>query len=207
MTPVDVSTHDHWERVYSTRAATEVGWYQPRPDMSLDLITANAPDRATPVIDVGGGASTLARDLLDAGYIDVTVLDISEAAVARSRAHIGERGGAQFIVADVTGWTPERRWGVWHDRAAFHFLTDPAGQDAYVAALFAATEPGAIAIIATFALDGPEKCSGLPVLRYGPETLAARLGQGFALVSGTGEDHRTPSGVVQRFAWTVLRRR
>ena len=207
MTPADVSTRDHWQKVYTTRAPTEVGWYQPRPERSLDLIAANAPDRATPVIDVGGGVSTLAEHLIDAGYGDVTVLDISEAAIARSKTHIGDRKGAHFIIADVTTWTPERRWGVWHDRAAFHFLADAAGRDAYVAALHAATEPGAIAIIATFALDGPEKCSGLPVQRYGPETLAARIGPGFALVSATGEDHRTPSGAVQRFAWSVLRRR
>lgn len=199
-------TLDHWQKVYTSKAETEVSWYQSRPDTSLELIAAHAPDRATPVIDIGGGASTLAVHLLDAGYRDVTVLDISEAGIARSRANASGRSGAHFIVADVTAWTPDRRWGVWHDRAAFHFLTDPASQDAYIAALMAATAPGLVAIVATFALGGPEKCSGLPVERYGPETLAAQLGPAFDLVEGRREDHRTPRGAIQRFAWTVLRR-
>lgn len=207
MAPTDIDTRDHWQRVYASKVETEVSWYQPRSDTSLDLIAAHAPDRATSIIDIGGGASLLARDLLADGYTDVTVLDISEAAIARSRAHTGERPGAHFIIADVTAWTPARHWGVWHDRAAFHFLTDAPRQEAYIAALVAATAPGSVAIIATFAVDGPEKCSGLPVQRYSPESLAARLGSAFAPIEGHGEDHRTPGGTVQRFAWTVLRRR
>lgn len=205
MTPTD--RRDHWQKVYTSKAETEVSWYQPHPDKSLDLIAAHAPDRATPLIDVGGGASLLAMHLLNAGYIDVTVLDISEAAIARSRAHAGDRRGAHFIVADVTAWTPDRCFGIWHDRAAFHFLTDTGHQDAYVAALIAATAPGSVAILATFAPDGPEKCSGLPVQRYSPGSLAARLGSAFDLLEGSREDHVTPGGMVQRFAWTVLRRR
>ena len=206
MMPADTVRREHWDRVYTTKAETELGWYQPRPDVSLALITANAPDRATPVIDIGGGASTLALHLLADGYIDITVLDISEAAIALARAHAGDSPDAHFIVADVTAWIPDRRWAVWHDRAAFHFLNDAPRQDAYVAALTAATETGSVAILATFALDGPEKCSGLPVQRYSPESLAARLGPAFDLVEGSGEDHRTPGGTVQRFTWTVLRR-
>jgi SAM-dependent methyltransferase len=206
VTPQDAGK-DHWQKVYGTRAETEVSWYQPRPARSLELIAAYAPDRATPAIDIGAGASTLAQHLLDAGYGDVTVVDISETAIARTRARIGDRKGAHYIVADMTAWMPDRRWGIWHDRAAFHFLTDTQHQDAYIAALTEATEPGSVLIIATFALDGLEKCSGLPVRRYSPETLAARLGPAFDLVEASREDHPTPSGLVQRFAWTVLRRR
>lgn len=200
--------HDHWQRVFTTKAEAEVSWYQPRPDVSLDLITAAAPDRAAAIIDVGGGTSTLTEHLLAAGYHDLTVLDISEAALARSRERLGDNAGkVAWIAADITEWTPERRWDVWHDRAAFHFLTDTARQDAYIRALTEATAPNAIVIIATFALDGPERCSGLPVQRYSPTTLAARLGPDFALVEGRTEDHVTPGGAVQRFSYTTLRRR
>jgi len=200
--------HDHWQRVFTTKADAEVSWHQPRPEVSLDLITAAAPDRRAVIIDIGGGTSTLTDHLLAAGYHDLTVLDISEAALERSRERLGGKAGqVAWIAADITEWTPERRWDVWHDRAAFHFLTDTARQDAYIRALTEATAPNAIVIIATFALDGPERCSGLPVQRYSPATLAARLGPDFALVSGRREDHVTPAGATQRFSYVVLQRR
>jgi SAM-dependent methyltransferase len=198
----------HWQTVYTTKAATDVSWYQPVPHLSLELIALAAPDRTAGIIDVGGGTSALAGKLLSRGYDDVTVLDVSEAALARARERLDDEAHrVQWIVADVTQWAPNRRWNVWHDRAAFHFLTDTNGQDAYVSTLTRATAPGAAVIIATFALDGPEKCSGLPVQRYSPETLAARLGPDFALVSGTAESHVTPKGATQRFSYAVLRRR
>jgi len=200
--------HDHWQRVFTTKADSEVSWYQPRPDVSLDLVTAAAPDRDVAIIDVGGGASTLTDHLLAVGYHDLTVLDISEAALKRARERLGaEAAKVDWIAADVTRWSPDRRWAVWHDRAAFHFLTDTARQDAYIRAMTKATAPNAIVIIATFALDGPERCSGLPVQRYSPATLAARLGQEFGLVEGRTEDHVTPAGAVQRFSYAMLRRR
>jgi SAM-dependent methyltransferase len=199
---------EHWQTVFTTKAENEVSWYQPQPTVSLEMIAVAAPDKTSAIVDIGGGASTLADALIDRGYSDITVLDISEAALARSRARLGDRASTvDWVVADVTAWTPKRQWQVWHDRAAFHFLTDTERQDAYIAALTRATAPGAAAIIATFALDGPERCSGLPVQRYSPQTLADRLRADFELVSGAAENHITPAGAVQRFSYTLLRRR
>ena len=200
-------SRSHWEDVYATKAETAVSWYQRHPVRSLQMIATAAPDRTVPVIDIGGGASTLVDDLLAEGFGDITVLDVAEAALAKSRARLGAAAGkVSWIVADITQWTPPRHYRVWHDRAVFHFLTDSAGQNAYVAALEAATEPGATAIMATFALDGPEKCSGLPVQRYSPQTLAARLGRSFRLIDEAREAHRTPGGSEQHFSYAVLRR-
>lgn len=200
-------TRSHWEKVYTTKAATAVSWYQPHSERSLALIAAASPDRAASLIDVGGGASTLADDLLARGFADVTVLDIAETALQRAKARLGKNADKiAWIVADVTHWRPPRSWDIWHDRAVFHFLVDTAGQEAYVGALKAATKPGAIIIIATFALDGPQECGGLKVQRYSAETLAARLGPAFRLTSQASEDHHTPSGAQQRFTYAVLAR-
>jgi SAM-dependent methyltransferase len=196
----------HWQGVYRRKADTEVSWYQASPTVSLELIAEHGPGTGASVIDIGGGTSLLAVRLLDAGYRDVTVLDISEAAIARAESRIGKRPGAHFMVADASALMPVRTWDVWHDRAAFHFLMTAAEQAGYIAALERGTQPGSIAIFATFALDGPEKCSGLPVQRYSPETLAARLGRGFALIHSASEAHHTLSGAVQRFTWAVFRR-
>jgi SAM-dependent methyltransferase len=199
---------EHWNRVYGTKAEGEVSWFQPRPERSLALIAAAAPDRSVPVIDVGGGASTLVDELLRAGYGDVSVLDISEAALGRSKARLGAKAeGVAWIVADITDWKPARAFRVWHDRAVFHFLTDAARQAAYIEALRKATAPGSVCIIATFALDGPERCSGLPVQRYSAATLAARLGPEFALAAEEAERHVTPGGAAQSFMYSVFKRR
>jgi SAM-dependent methyltransferase len=199
---------EHWNRAYSTKAENEVSWFQRRPEKSLALIEAAAPDRSVPIIDVGGGASMLVDELVRAGYADVSVLDISEAALARSKARLGAKAdGVSWIVADITSWRPERTWGVWHDRAAFHFLTDAARQATYIEALKKATAPGSVCIIATFALDGPERCSGLPVQRYSAATLAARLGTQFEPAAEEAERHVTPGGAVQSFVYSVFKRR
>lgn len=205
------SSRSHWEDVYAAKAETAVSWYQRHPVRSLQMIAAAAPDRTVPIIDVGGGASTLVDDLLAEGFGDITVLDVAEAALAKSKARLGAAGSGDgskvsWIAADITQWKPPRLYRVWHDRAVFHFLTDPARQDAYIAALEAATAPGATAIMATFALDGPEKCSGLPVQRYSPQTLAARLGRSFQLIDEARETHRTPGGLEQHFSYAMLRR-
>lgn len=201
------SSRSHWEDVYTAKAETAVSWYQRHAVQSLQMIAAAAPGRTVPVIDIGGGASTLVDDLLAEGFGDITVLDVAEAALAKSKARLGvAENKVSWIVADITQWKPPRHYRVWHDRAVFHFLTDTPRQDAYVAALEAATEPGATAIVATFALDGPEKCSGLPVQRYSPQTLAARLGRSFRLIDEARETHRTPGGSEQHFSYAVLRR-
>ncbi len=202
------SRREHWDGVYGTKREDEVSWFQKRPALSLALIREYAPDPATSIVDVGGGASSLVGELLGQGYGDISVLDISGAALERAKAKLGaDAAKIEWIVADITAWTPPRRWHVWHDRAVFHFLTDTASQDTYIAALKAATAPGAIAIVSGFAPDGPEKCSGLPVVRYDAHSLAARFGSGFELLREEREEHETPGGAVQKFYYAVLRKR
>jgi SAM-dependent methyltransferase len=197
---------DHWEGVYATKAETAVSWYQRHSTRSLAYVTA-AAGWASHIVDIGGGASTLVDDLLERGYANVTVLDISETALAKAKARLGDRASrVTWIAADITRWQPPRLYGVWHDRAVFHFLTKAEDQDAYIAALRAGTERGATVVIATFALDGPEKCSGLPVQRYSPQTLAARLGAPFVLTDEAQEIHATPWGTEQPFSYAVFRR-
>jgi SAM-dependent methyltransferase len=200
-------TRDHWQRVHSGRPATEASWYQPEAARSLAYIEAACPDRRSSIIDVGGGASTLVDGLLAKGYADIAVLDIADAALAVARRRLAAAARkVSWLVADVTNWTPPRRWHCWHDRAVFHFLVDPVQQDAYVTALTAATAPDSMVIMATFALDGPERCSGLPVQRYSAAKLADRLGPNFRLRKETHVRPRTPSGGEQSFCWAVFQR-
>jgi 2-polyprenyl-3-methyl-5-hydroxy-6-metoxy-1,4-benzoquinol methylase len=203
-----MKTQEHWERVYSTKRETEVSWYQAHPEHSLELIRSAAPDLSASILDVGGGASRLVDELIGLGYSNLTVLDVSHFALDRSKARLGRRSdNVSWIVADVTQWKPERTWDVWHDRAVFHFLTTIEDQNAYITALEAATKPGSSAIISTFALDGPDRCSGLPVQRYSPASLAARIGSKFEMVSQTNEAHTTPGGTTQLFSYALLKRR
>ena len=198
---------DHWDTVYASKAETAVSWFQPHSEHSLRLIRDATLGRDASFIDVGGGASTLVDDLLADGHRDLTVLDISEAALSRAKDRLGVRAeDVSWIVADITNWTPPRTWAVWHDRAVFHFLTEQSQQEAYVRALTEATTQGATVIIATFALDGPDHCSGLPVQRYSPPLLASRLGANFRLASESTERHKTPWATEQHFAYSVLER-
>lgn len=198
---------NHWDGVYSAKNEAEVSWYQSRPEQSLALIRSATSDNASPVVDVGGGASRLVDGLLAGGYSDVTVLDVSDAALSRSRARLGQQASrVSWIIADITNWLPVRTWRVWHDRAVFHFLTAGDDQDAYLSALKAATISGSVAIMSCFALDGPDRCSGLPVQRYSAATLAARIGADFELMAEALERHTTPAGSVQSFTYAMLRR-
>ncbi|WP_300299993.1 trans-aconitate 2-methyltransferase [Ferrovibrio sp.] len=201
------SRQQHWQEVYSTKDEAEVSWFQDRPQTSLDLIaqTGLSPDAS--LIDIGGGASRLVDALLDAGWRDIAVLDIAGAALARAQARLGPRGASvDWIVADITTWQPRRRYDLWHDRAVFHFLTTAADRVAYKAALRAAVAPGGHVVIGSFAPDGPERCSGLPVQRYSPESLQAELGGDFLLQQALQEDHQTPAGRVQHFQFSRFRR-
>jgi len=201
-------TRTHWDKTYTAKAETQVSWYQANPQRSLDLIRSAVPNLSTSIIDIGGGASRLVDALLAGGYSDLTVLDVSEVALDRSKARLGMQADrVSWIVADITAWQPARTWNVWHDRAVFHFLTDPGAQDAYIAALKRGTVPASVVIMATFALNGPERCSGLPVQRYSPTTLAARLGPDFKLYAEAAETHSTPFGTTQEFAYAAFRRR
>lgn len=197
----------HWDKLYGSREEETLSWYQADPQPSLELIERYGGGRAASVIDIGGGASQLADALWESGYRDLSILDISDAALARTRkrlASAAEQVG--FIVADVTTWTPSRRWDVWHDRAVMHFLVSEAGQAAYRRALLAATAPGSVAIIGTFAPDGPERCSGLPVRRWSAQELAEAFAPDFSLLDRQRHLHETPGGVTQSFEFAVLRR-
>ena len=189
----------HWEQVYRTRHPTEVSWYQADPATSLRLIEETGVRRSAPILDVGGGASVLADRLVAAGYADVTVLDISSAALAVVQERLGP--AVRVIMADVTRVEPARRYALWHDRAVLHFLTDPEDQRAYVRTLTQALQPGGHVILATFALDGPARCSGLPVERYDAARMVALLGPGFQLRRAETEVHLTPAGVSQHFQY------
>ena len=199
-TQVESERRDHWQGVYATRAPDEVSWYQPRPATSLGLIARTGLGPGASVIDVGGGASRLVDALLDAGYTRVAVLDIAEVALERARDRLGERAArVEWLAADITLFRPERRFDLWHDRALFHFLVDASDRQAYREALGAALRPGGQVIVGTFALDGPDRCSNLPVARYDAAAMARELGPGYRLLETLAEEHVTPAGTVQRF--------
>lgn len=203
----DTGRRNHWEGVYAAKGENQVSWFQETPAISLELIELAGASRSSGIIDVGGGASRLADCLVARGYQDVTVLDLSAAALASARVRMGDRAGqVTWIAADVTDWQPARSYDVWHDRAAFHFLTERSDQAAYVARLRRALRPGGHAIIGTFAPDGPERCSGLVVSRYDADSLAATLGNGFELTDTRRHEHVTPSGVTQKFQFSTFRR-
>ena len=203
-----MNRREHWERVYSTKAADAVSWFQKHADLSLDWIRASGIAKTASLIDVGGGSSTLVDDLLHEGYSSLTILDVSAAALAGTKARLGAQAEAvAWIAADITEVDlPSRAFDLWHDRAVFHFLTASHDRAAYVSALLRALKPGGHMIVSTFAEDGPSLCSGLPVHRYSPSGLHAEFGSDFALVKHQREEHRTPSGALQRFVYCYFRR-
>lgn len=197
----------HWERIYSNTLPSQVSWYQPHALRSLDLIRRVSPPPDGAIIDVGGGASTLIDDLLDAGYHDLTVLDLSAIALAETRTRLGTRAdGVRWIEADILDAPlPKAGYSVWHDRAVFHFLLAPADRARYVAQVRRAVRPGGFVLVATFADDGPTRCSGLDVNRYSPEALHAEFGAPFRLMASEREEHITPGGVRQAFIYCLCR--
>lgn len=197
-----VDPRQHWEGIYSNKASDEVSWFQPHAASSLRLIR-NCADQQAHIIDVGGGASTLVDGLLDAGYRHLTVLDLAESALAASRKRLGERAqGVQWIAADITRASlPAAQYDVWHDRAVFHFLTDPTDRARYVAQVLNSVKPGGHVIVAAFGPDGPLQCSGLDVMRYAPDALHAEFGAPFRLLGHEAETHRTPAGMAQEFVY------
>ena len=198
----------HWDDVYETKQFRDVSWYQQLPVKSLELIDAAAAGEKAPIIDIGGGASTLVDHLVARGYRDVTVLDISESALQQARSRLAMSSHhIHWIVADVTAFRPERSYRVWHDRAVLHFLVDAADRQQYLGALRAALPPGGDLVLETFGPDGPMKCSGLEVRRYSLEMMDELLGPEFELQSDDIELHRTPSGGEQQFLCTRWRRR
>ena len=198
----------HWQNVYATKGETEVSWFQDSPAISHEMIRAASPNYDAAIIDIGGGASRLVDALLQDGYRDLAVLDLSANALDAAKKRIGASASAvDWIVADATTWRPVKSYDVWHDRAAFHFLTDPRDRAAYVERLRFAVAPSGHVVIATFALDGPEKCSGLPVQRHDSASLSAELGPEFELVETRSEIHHTPWQSTQAFQFSRFRRR
>jgi SAM-dependent methyltransferase len=195
----------HWEEVYRGSDPDAVSWYQPEPVVSLELVDLLGVTPEAGVLDIGGGASVFVDRLLARGFADLTILDISDAAIRASRQRVGNDPRVAWITEDLLSWEPTRPYDLRHDRAVFHFLA--GGEvDSYRNVMRLAVAPGGSVIMATFAPDGPERCSGLPVTRYSADELGAVLGGGFQVVEHRREVHTTPSGAVQPFTWIAARR-
>jgi len=194
---------EHWEKVYSTKSADNVSWFQEHAMRSLEIIHSIHPNPDAKIIDVGGGASTLVDDLLSDGFAHVAVLDLSASALEVARKRTGTNGEkVQWIAGDIRHVElPEQSYDIWHDRAVFHFLTDPADRWAYVQQVMKVVKPGGHVIVATFAPDGPEQCSGLPVARYNHAQLHGEFGPAFELLDHASEEHQTPWGSLQHFVY------
>ncbi|MBK6569000.1 MAG: class I SAM-dependent methyltransferase [Rhodoferax sp.] len=203
-----MQSKDHWEKVYTTKEADNVSWFQAHAELSMRLIRESCPRRDAAIIDVGGGASTLVDELLDDGYPNVTVLDLSSAALAESRRRLGVRGETvRWMEADITCAEFEpHSFDLWHDRAVFHFLTTKKDRIAYVRQVLQAVKPGGHVIMATFGSDGPSQCSGLPVMRYAPDELHAEFGDAFTLLAHEEQLHHTPFGTDQQFVYCMCRK-
>ena len=201
-----VGRGEHWDAAY-VHGDTTRSWFQSQPRMMLRMLDAAEISAAHSVIDVGRGASTLVDALLERGHRDLTVLDISATGLHAARRRLGGAATTvDWVVTDLLTWRPRRTYHVWHDRAVFHFLTSPEEQDRYRDTLAAATAPGAVAVFSTFAPDGPTQCSGLPVSRYSPESLAALLSPTWQLLAHDREEHATPTGIIQPFTWAQFRK-
>jgi ubiquinone/menaquinone biosynthesis C-methylase UbiE len=193
----------HWSNIYQTKAPNQVSWYQDYPQLSMEFIQSTGVDKTGQIIDVGGGASTLADHLIDAGYQNLTVLDISGEALETTRRRLGEDAHQViWLEADITQVElPHQFYDVWHDRAVFHFLTRAEDRQRYINTVRHSVKVGGHVIVATFALDGPEKCSGLDVVRYSPQNLKGEFGDAFKLVESANETHHTPFGTDQKFVY------
>ncbi len=196
----------HWEAVYRAKVPTEVSWFQPRAMQSLDLIQSFLPATAS-MLDVGGGASSLAEDLWAAGYRKLAVLDLSAGALDYARSRLGKVGQSIYwIEGDIlTTALPAATVDCWHDRALFHFLTEPGDRARYAAKVRQVVRPGGYLLIATFASDGPTRCSGLPTVRYTPEQLEQEFRQDFRIMATRRDEHRTPTGALQAFTYCLFR--
>jgi SAM-dependent methyltransferase len=207
MAAMNETRKQHWEDVYSNKSATEVSWYQADPRLSLELIADTGIDVDAAIIDVGGGASVLVDRLHDAGYRNLTVLDISAHALDVARERMGDAAtDIRWIDTDITEFDPPQSYALWHDRAVFHFLTDAGDRRRYVDVLRRAVPAGGHVIMAAFAIGGPIRCSGLEIVQYDAPLMQAELGTGFELVEQRDETHHTPAGADQLFSFFRFRR-
>jgi len=197
----------HWEHVYQTKAVDQVSWYRPHLDTSLKLIEGASPERSSAIIDVGGGEATLVDDLIAHGYTDVTVLDISTTAIDVAKTRLGTAAASvHWLAGDITDVELEpARYDLWHDRAVFHFLTNADDRAAYVRQVARSVKHGGHVIVATFGPEGPEKCSGLDVVRYDAGSLHHEFGPKFRLLDSVTELHETPWGAPQQFMYCFCR--
>jgi SAM-dependent methyltransferase len=198
-----MNAQTHWESIYSSKAPDAVSWYRPHLELSLDLIERCANDRAASIIDVGAGESTLVDDLVSRGYQDLTVLDVSQTAIEATKYRLGQAAdNIHWLQGDITQVSlPPQAFAVWHDRAVFHFLTEPAQREAYVLSVLYAVKPGGHVIVSAFGPDGPTKCSGLDVIRYDAEALHQEFGRRFRIEESAKEVHHTPWGATQHFVY------
>jgi SAM-dependent methyltransferase len=202
-----IDAADHWDRIYASTRSTELSWYKREPAVSLRLVERMAADPSVAVIDIGAGASFLVDRLMADKFTNLTVLDVARHALDEVRERLGDDARhVSFVHHDLLTWEPDRRYDVWHDRAVFHFLTDNTRRDRYVDIAARAVRAGGALVLATFAEDGPTRCSGLPVSRYSAEDLEGVFSEFFSLVEHEREQHVTPGGVDQSFTWTVFRR-
>lgn len=198
---------DHWEKVYQNKQLNEVSWYQPTPQVSLDFIQELEIDRHAAIIDIGGGDSFLTDHLLEAGFTNLTVLDISAAAIDRAKKRLGEKAGrVKWIVSDITRFNPETRYDFWHDRATFHFLTTEEEIEQYLRISQSALNNGGKILIGTFSTDGPEKCSGLPVKHYSEESLGTLIRNWYEKIKCIYTDHLTPFNTIQHFLFCSFKK-
>ena len=196
----------HWEKVYQGKEMGEVSWYQEYPDISLQLIARSGIAADAAIIDIGGGASVLVDNLLMQGFEQVAVLDISSSALECARWRLADKAGqVEWLVSDVTRFQPDHTFALWHDRAVFHFLTDESDRQRYLDVVRLSLQAGGFLILATFALDGPEQCSGLPVERYDVDKMQSVLGDAFTLIDSRREVHVTPAEKEQRFTYALFR--
>ncbi|MBT3880091.1 MAG: class I SAM-dependent methyltransferase [Candidatus Scalindua sp.] len=198
---------NHWENVYDQKKPVEVSWYQVEPTVSLEFIASTGIDYTAKIIDVGGGASALVDKLLDQGFQDLTVLDISSKAMHYAQERLGRRAeNVRWVEADVTAFESSDQYDVWHDRAVFHFLTDAEDRAKYMRRLEAALKPGGHIVISAFAINGPPKCSDLEIKRYSPEKIKTEFGDSFELVNSAREVHITPWNKEQKFIYCYFKK-
>jgi SAM-dependent methyltransferase len=201
------SRKDHWEKVYQTKNIEEVSWYQPKPEISLSLIKDAGLPLSAKIIDVGGGDSFLVDHLIDLGYEDITVLDISETALSKAKKRLGKKAeGVKWIVADAASFEPTEQYDIWHDRAAFHFLTQEHEINHYVNVVEKAIKPGGVLILGTFSEDGPKKCSGLDIQQYSESSMAEKFGKILQKEKCMHIGHPTPFNTSQEFIFCVFRK-
>ncbi|MBI1730477.1 class I SAM-dependent methyltransferase [Candidatus Acetothermia bacterium] len=197
----------HWEEIYHEKSHQEVSWYQEQPKLSLELIESLQLNKSARILDVGGGASRLAKGLLDAGYNTIAVLDISAQALEQAKNELGDQATrVEWIEANVLDFESSTCFDLWHDRALFHFLTDASERKRYVEVLKRSLSPGGFVIIASFAIGGPEQCSGLPIVQYDAQKLSRELGAEFKLLRAKIELHRTPWNTEQKFMYSLFQR-